>query len=145
MRQAWDQMKQDLEAQSNGKDLEVAIVDIPELNAETADVWASSIDGELEMVLHSWSETAERIADDDSNPSWVTKNFVYDYTKYKGYFEAYAPLSDPSKPTYKDFSARTFFDSWVIDGGGFLWYIDKDGSQWFFASTYYAVGAKAFM
>ena len=114
MNQAWNQLVQDLEEQAEDSDYQFAVVNLPELNSETADIWASSIDGDLEMVLHKWSESSDKIVDDDSDPSWLVKHFHYDYSKYKGFFEDVRPMSDPTQSSYKDFSGSTFLDSWVI-------------------------------
>lgn len=50
MNQAWNQLVQDLEEQAEDSDYQFAVVNLPELNSETADIWASSIDRGMEIM-----------------------------------------------------------------------------------------------
>lgn len=107
-----------------------AVVDMPSLNATTAQIWSSWYHGDT-LTMREYTG-----ADDGD---YATASFMFLCEKYAGYRPGISPLGGEGT----DFLSAHFLDRWAVDREGYLWYVSPDGKQYFYETPYFAVAENA--
>lgn len=106
---------------------EAALVDMPELNSRTAQIWSSCYHGDT-LTMYEYGV--------ESDGEYPAASFMMNVDNYMGYYPGVSPLGGEGG----DFLDARFLDSWVVDAEGYLWHVDSAGKQYFYGTPFFCRG-----